>query len=237
MRIIARDYLASAARASDHATEHGAIVLGQHGPSSYFQRTTILFLILCLHVFVIYGFVTGLAQKVIQAIPGPMRTTILDQPRAREMPPPPITSFLPTPPRIFSLVAPTAQFPPDALKDSFIPQPLPQPGGSALPPTRSTQVIRIVGGPGRGFPDPDDYYPLDSRRLGETGVATVRVCVDDTGRLASAPMIAHSSGSARLDVAALKLAMAGSGHYRSTTEDGKPVSYCYPYRIRFQLKQ
>lgn len=236
MRVIARDYVASAARASEHATGHGAIVLGQHDPSSYFRRTTILFLIVCLHVFVIYGFVTGLAQKVIEAIPGPMKTTILDQPPARQLPPPPITTVLPTPSRIFSLVAPTAQFPPDAVKESFIPQPPPQPR-IAVSPARSTQVIRIVGGPGRGFPNPDDYYPLTSRRLGETGVTTVRVCVDDTGRLASAPTLAHSSGSARLDVAALKLAMAGSGHYRSTTEDGKPVAWCYPYRIRFQLKE
>lgn len=237
MRVIARDYVASASRASDHATEHGAIVLGHYGPSSYFRRTTIFFLIVCLHVFVIYGFATGLAQKVMQAMPGPMRTVIVNQPRARELPPPPIRSSLPPPARIFSLVPPTVVFPPDVIKDSVLPQAPPQPPGIVVPPAHSKAVIRILGGPGRGFPNPDDYYPLTSRRLGETGVSTVRVCVDDRGRLASAPTLAQSSGSARLDLAALKLAMAGSGHYRSTTEDGKPVSYCYPYRIRFQLKE
>jgi hypothetical protein len=54
--------------------------------------------------------------------------------------------------------------------------------------------------------------------------------------LASDPAIAQSSGSARLDEGALKLAKAGSGHYRSTTENGTPVSYCYPLRIRFELR-
>jgi TonB family protein len=71
--------------------------------------------------------------------------------------------------------------------------------------------------------------------LGENGVAIVGVCVDENGRLTSNPTLAKSSGSAALDNGALKLAKAGSGHYRSTTEDGRPVSYCYPFRIRFQL--
>ncbi|TLY91210.1 MAG: energy transducer TonB, partial [Gammaproteobacteria bacterium] len=47
---------------------------------------------------------------------------------------------------------------------------------------------------------------------------------------------ARSSGSARLDDGALKLAHAGSGHYRPTTEDGRPVDSCYVFRIRFELR-
>jgi len=65
----------------------------------------------------------------------------------------------------------------------------------------------------------------------------VRVCVDDRGRLAAQPTIARSSGSARLDDGALKLARAGSGHYRSSTEDGRPVPSCYPFRITFALRE
>jgi hypothetical protein len=64
----------------------------------------------------------------------------------------------------------------------------------------------------------------------------VRVCVDEHGRLQGDPTIADTSGSARLDGGALALARAGSGHYRSSTEDGKPVSSCYAYRVRFQLR-
>jgi hypothetical protein len=40
----------------------------------------------------------------------------------------------------------------------------------------------------------------------------------------------------RLDEGALKLAKAGSGHYRTTTENGRPVSFCYPLNVRFQLR-
>jgi TonB family protein len=77
---------------------------------------------------------------------------------------------------------------------------------------------------------------MQSRRLGEAGVAAVKVCVDGKGRLASAPAIAQSSGISRLDAAALRLAVAGSGHYRASTANGIPVADCFPFRIRFRLQ-
>jgi hypothetical protein len=43
------------------------------------------------------------------------------------------------------------------------------------------------------------------------------------------------AGSGNLGAAAL--ATAGPGHYRSTTQDGQPVSSCYPLRMRFALTQ
>jgi hypothetical protein len=49
-------------------------------------------------------------------------------------------------------------------------------------------------------------------------------------------MTTQTSGSGRLDTAAIRLAKAGSGHYRPSTDDGRPVSSCYPFKIRFQLK-
>jgi hypothetical protein len=61
------------------------------------------------------------------------------------------------------------------------------------------------------------------------------VRVDTEGRLASEPVITTSTGIRRLDQGALNLAKAGSGHYPATTENGRPVSSCYPYRIRFRL--
>ncbi|HEV2284479.1 MAG TPA: energy transducer TonB [Steroidobacteraceae bacterium] len=123
---------------------------------------------------------------------------------------------------------------PDPLQGTFLPavprttEPLPH--GSA-----PTTVQRVVGGPGRGFPNTADYYPAQAIRMNEQGGASVSVCVNEAGLLTSAPAIAQSSGSARLDAGALKLARAGSGHYRPTTEGGRPVSACYAFRIRFTL--
>jgi TonB family protein len=83
----------------------------------------------------------------------------------------------------------------------------------------------------------DDYYPSAAKRLEEQGIATVGVCVDANGRLTSDPTTVQSSGSSRLDQGALQLAKAGSGHYRATTEDGRRVSSCYSFRVRFELRK
>jgi TonB family protein len=107
-----------------------------------------------------------------------------------------------------------------------------------LPPVTPTHVVqRLAGGPGAGFPETAEFYPPHSILFGEQGISTVQVCVDSRGRLTSAPATVNGSGSARLDEAALKLARAGSGHYRAATEDGQPVNSCYAFGVRFQLKR
>jgi TonB family protein len=104
------------------------------------------------------------------------------------------------------------------------------------PPPAARAIHRVVGGPGAGFPNTEDFYPANARRLGVEGATDVRVCVDAAGRLTAAPVLAQSSGSALLDDGALSLARAASGHYRATTEDGRAVSSCYPFRIRFRMQ-
>jgi len=108
-----------------------------------------------------------------------------------------------------------------------------------LPPRSTPPHVanRVSGGPGKGFPNTEDFYPFDAIRSGTTGITGVQVCVDEKGRLTAAPTLAQTSGSASLDAGALKLAKAGSGHYRATTEDGRPVSSCYAFRIRFDINK
>jgi TonB family protein len=112
---------------------------------------------------------------------------------------------------------------------------VPDPGARSLD-TPAPTVKHVMGGPGSGFPVPDDYYPSRSIYAGETGTATVKVCVDRKGHLTSAPSIEQSTGYARLDAGAINLAKAGSGHYRPSTDDGRPVDSCYDFRVRFNLK-
>jgi periplasmic protein TonB len=113
----------------------------------------------------------------------------------------------------------------------------PEPDSAPPTPEAPSPVQRVAGGPGAGFPDTADFYPSLSIRLEEQGTSVVRVCVDSRGKLSSDPSTVRSSGSARLDEGALRLARAASGHYRPATEDGQPVSSCYPLGIRFQLKK
>ncbi len=148
-RVITHDYLASRVPANAAATEHGSIILGQYDPSYFSRRTMIFLLIVGLHTIVIYGFATGFAQKVIGAIPGPMKTTFLDPPNEHELPLPPITSHLPTAKPIKPEAVLTFEFPRESvIGDTSTPKPPPP----ALP-APAKAVSRILGGPGRRIPD------------------------------------------------------------------------------------
>lgn len=200
------------------------------------RRTLVLLSILALHVALIYCLANGLASKIATVIVQPIQV-LVDKPRARDEPPPPA----PKP----TLVHPRLDVPPPDLTLNVPPEPgqiTQGPTQRVEPPVITTHPpaapipIRVTGGPGRNFPDTGDYYPTVSRRLGEMGSSVVRVCVDIRGRLTAMPRIAQSSGSVRLDEGAITLAKAGSGHYRPTTEDGRPVPSCYPFRITFTLR-
>ena len=220
----------AAAAAAGSAAGQETMIYAQHDAPLLPPRAIALLLIACVHTALIAALVTGLRSTTTEAIP----TTsgeLLPEPRPPIEPPPlPGPRLAPTD----RVEVHTREFQIDVPRE-------PGPGESLgtapqEPSEPSRTVNRIAGGPGAGFPDTTDYYPPASRRLAETGAASVRVCVDAEGRLTTHPTIARSSGSARLDDGALKLAHAGSGHYRPTTEDGRPVDSCYVFRIRFELR-
>jgi TonB family protein len=201
---------------------------------SFTGRSSTLFLVISLHALVFYGLLT----TIVHRSPMPPKDPLVIRAPIDPLPAEPPT--LPNPTFVASrVIVQPPHLPPtppldsndDEVRAGPVVQTLPQP----LPASRH-QVTQVQGGPGVGFPNPDDFYPAAARRLEEQGLATVRVCVDDKGRLTADPTTVQGTGSARLDEGALKLARAGSGHYRATTEDGQPVSSCYPLRIRFQLK-
>jgi len=199
------------------------------------RRTTVLVAIVGLHVAIIYAFATGLAHRLIEPLQGPMIADVVRETRTLPTPPPPPT---------VDLYRPPIDLGPEPLIDTGVdrgPDPIHTdvpPIVETLPPQRPVPppVKRVSGGPGKGFPATDDYYPAASIRLGEQGSSAIQVCVDSSGKLTSEPQVMKSSGSSRLDEGALTLAKAGSGHYRATTENGTPVSSCFGYLITFTLK-
>ena len=204
--------------------------------SGYFSRRSGTFiLVVSLHAVLFYGLMTTLSHLHVGATPDPLQNRPVDNPHPRQLLPPP------PPPQMDKgkIETPIPEFnvpgePDTGHEVTTTPDPIPsQPIQPSIPAHVAKQV---QGGPGVGFPDPDDFYPSLARRLEEQGSATVRVCVDAKGRLTSEPIVLQGSGSSRLDEGALKLARAGSGHYRASTEDGQPVNSCFPFRIRFQIK-
>ena len=235
MGVITRDLAVPQVAASSAGGGVRTLLGGlQHDIPLLSRRTVIFLTIAGVHVLLIYGFTSGLAQHVVQSLPQVTHALVLEKTTPqRPVPPPPTIDVKPLtgrihleglPPPSFEFPAQTNTGPEVTNGPEVITAPQPPPA-----------LHRQLGGPGKGFPNPDDFYPAASRRLAETGATTVQVCVDTRGRLASDPVVTQSSGIERLDDGALKLARAGSGHYRPSTENGQPVSSCYPYRIRFRL--
>jgi TonB family protein len=237
-RVIAFEHSMSTAQIVTPGIEAKAMIAYAHHNLGLFSRRTTTFgLVACLHIAVFYAFMLGLSNPIIKVNTPPLQNRELQRTHPRDMPPLPPPNLNPVKldlPKLDPNVTIIADEDPEVIRAAG-PQVLPSAHGSEQisPPHVAKQV---QGGPGAGFPNPDDYYPPLAKRLEEQGVATVRVCVDANGRLTSDPTTFEGTGSARLDEGALKLARAGSGHYRATTEDGRPVNSCYPFRIRFQIK-
>lgn len=230
-RVIARDPIAFGVTAHSAAVGHGTIsAFFPHDASPFSRRSIAVFLVIALHLAVIYAFANGIVDHVIKVWDKPFNGEIINRAQS-PLPPPPgprveLTPWKPVDPKVpvqFNLPSLTG-----AISESAVLAPVASPHTNAM--------IRVQGGPGTGFPDTEKFYPPASKRLGEAGAAAVRVCVDGHGHLINDPTIANSSGFARLDAGALALAQAGSGAYRSTLENGQPVTSCYTFRVRFQLK-
>jgi TonB family protein len=219
--VIANDYSRTRVpAASSAAVARGFVTLADRNFGYFSLRSATLFLIAGLHAALFYGLITTLSHTRASATPSNLQNSVVK-------PVPPETS---PPPQQQNIDVES-----DTIEDTGK---SPEPYSTPPPPETPTHVVRqVAGGPGAGFPETSDFYPSLSIRLGEEGISTVRVCVDAKGRLSSDPTTLKGSGNARLDEGALKLARAGSGHYRATTEDGQPVTSCYPLGIRFQLRK
>jgi TonB family protein len=236
-RVIAHEFSAPKVLAAASATGNKVMnAYAQHDYSLFSRRTLAFLLIVGVHGVLILVLANGLTHKLIEVIPPNIQAGWLPEVTSHQPLPP-----LPPPPKFSPPVIdiPPTDVPVDVPPDDgrTMQQVIAPPEDHLPPPSAPLHVAkRVLGGPGKAFPNTDDYYPIDARRRGEKGIATVRTCVDEKGRLTAAPMIARSSGSSSLDEGALKLAKAGSGHYRPTTEDGLPVNSCYEFLIRYDLQ-
>jgi periplasmic protein TonB len=238
-RVIAYEHCAatvSAAAASSTGSKTMSAYLRQTD-TFVSQRTLTFLIIIGLHVAIIYAFANGMVHGVIRVFTDIVVVPVTDPPRhpAPPLPPPVIqqpTAFL-KPDPIEKLVIPVIEDPVPVVVD-------PNPDriiGTEGPPAPPVHLVkRVLGGPGTGFPHTDDFYPPQAIRNHQEGASTVRACVDEKGRLNAAPTVVQSSGTTSLDEGAIRLAKAGSGHYRPTTEDGQPVPSCYDYRVVFHMK-
>src|SRR5882757_1738842 len=226
-RVIAHEFSAPKVLAAASATGNKVMnAYVQHDYSLFSRRTLAFVLIVGLHGILILALANGLTHTWSDVIPPRIQAVMLPvtQKPVDQPPPLPQPTFSPTVVKIPTREDLLEFPPPDDPSTNREVMPLVE----ELPPSvPSHSVKRVAGGPGKAFPNTGDYYPAEAIRRGAMGLATVRACVDENGRLSAAPTLAQTSGTTSLDEGALRLAKAGSGHYRPTTEDGRPVSSCF----------
>jgi periplasmic protein TonB len=206
-----------------------------HDTNFFTRRTAVLAAIIGLHVVLAWALATGLAHRAIELIAPPLQTEMVEEVQKRDEPPPPPPPQMERPP--VEIPPPDVNIEVPVETQSTAIQDVTDKHVQAAPPQPAPKAAnRVGGGPGKGFPNTEDYYPSASKRLGEAGSVVVHACVNQGGKLTEEPTVQTTSGNPRLDEGAVKLAKAGSGHYRPATEDGKPIDACFPFKITFSLK-
>lgn len=202
--------------------------------SQFFTRRAITFAVAVgVQVLIVALFASGLANRVISVVAPPIQTDIVQEVQKRDTPPPP------PPPKMEH--PPVEVPPPDVAinvpvetNSTAITNVTTKHVVKAPPPPPPRKVVRTYARLDTSHSPPtDDYYPPTSKRLGEQGTAVVDTCFGPTGRVDGVPKVQTSSGSSRLDDAAVKWA----SHARAipATVDGKPVAGCVPFRVKFVL--
>ena len=163
--VIAHEFGAPVRPAAAAVAGSRTTVVDHSGPGpSFSRRTTVILLIVGLHVLVICVLATGIeVPKVFKANPPRIEVGFLPKPA----PPVPQIPVHPTlsPVKVHHPTPPEPTMPTEQTVTT-------QAQVTEAPPVRPTDpplptpVNRVLGGPGPGFPNTDDFYPEASRRLG-----------------------------------------------------------------------
>ncbi|MDZ5647228.1 energy transducer TonB [Nitrospirillum sp. BR 11828] len=192
---------------------------------------------------IVYALVTGLANKVVEVVKGPVETKIIEEIKD-ETPPPP-----PPPPPPPQTVQPPPFVPPVEVNIDTPPPPSPTPVATTKPPVvvPPTAPVAPAAPPAPAASpvklDPASFtryqpeYPSASSRLGEEGRVAFVVYCDASGRVTDAKIV-ESSGHDRLDEAVVRQAQRGVWKCTAETQDGKSLATWSSTKMayRFQLK-
>ncbi len=173
-RVIAHEFLEPKVAAAGAATATGNKVMSAYAqPELSFlsRRTTAFVAIIGLHALIIYGFATGLTHRVFVSITKPMISRVIVDPPKVEVPPPLMPQPTFTQPRQIEVppTEPRFQEENSGLQEVITAQPQIPPAPPTAAQPQSHVVSRVLGGPGKSFPNTDDYYPPAEIRMGRKG--------------------------------------------------------------------
>lgn len=181
-----------------------------------------------IHVLIIYGLATSMGIVKIPKFAAPIEAVFIpEQTKVEPEPPKPVKPEI-------EQVMPTEQAPPELQ----IEEPIAPPSDNAIP--ASENAIAATAGTDSGAVAQDlkatsrvePTYPSASRRAGEEGTVRLKVLVDEKGRPRDVTL-ANSSGSARLDQAAMDAVR--KWRFVAATDGANPISAWTQVAITFRL--
>jgi protein TonB len=204
---------------------------------SFFTRRTLVFIVIVLlHLGMVWALNSGLSQKVIAKVLGPIETRIIEEDVIPEdTPPPPPPPKIETPPPFvpppeIAIDIPMDTPPATAITQTTTTKPV------AQPPIQPKPAPAIASTPPRvdpKRPPTKPEYPASSRRAGEAGTVVLDLYILPNGRVGEA-RVRQSSGYPRLDEAAVREAKR-SWRFVPGTENGQPVAMWHSTKVTFNL--
>ncbi|WP_427310306.1 energy transducer TonB [Cupriavidus sp. H39] len=206
--------------------------------------------VLLFHVGLLYLIQSGLGRKLTEAVIAPeivARIIPLELPRQEAPPEPPkpqpkqetpppkqvkVTTPKPTPPQPKPAPQPVADLPPTPSAPEAPPASPAPPAPPEPAPAPVSAAPRAVGIGEIQCTPPQPKYPSQSRRMGETGKAVVRLTTDESGKVVKTAVVS-SSGSSRLDQAAVEAVQAM--RCKPYLDNGRAVAVTAQQPIGFEL--
>lgn len=191
--------------------------------------------VVVLHVLLIWGLVTGLARKVVELVPMPIETKIIEdiRPPLPEPPPPEPEFTPPTPPFIPPpdiVIAPPPR--PAVTITQIAKEPPPKPPAPPAPPREVVRVPARIDFAGSARACREPSYPAASERLGEQGTSGISLLIGADGKVKET-RVDESSGYKRLDTAALRAFTACK--FIVGTVDGVPAQTWFSIRYQWVI--
>jgi len=186
-------------------------------------RTIALVAIIGIHVLVVLGLTDALAMKDIKLAQSVMTVFSINEPRPQRSEPIRPEVALQQPIEMEIPVPELPVIPLDAVE---------APAAAAL--NEASSAVSSNALTYTTLRSPDAYYPPMSRQLGESGVAVVRVCVNQDGSRDGTPVLQTTSGFPRLDQAAVKWATEAL-RFKPAAQGGSAVHACQGFRVKFRL--
>lgn len=215
---------------------------GGFGSGAGSDKLTKIAVVVALHAALAYAFVNGTMHRLVDSIPEVVNVTFVAPPP----PPPPVSqpktvevaqkapSIAPPPLPVLPVVVENTITPPPAPVHASEPAPaavVVAPVASAPAAPAAPAGPRVISAV-EYIRAPQPVYPSSSRRMGEQGVVTLRVLVNEKG-YAEQASIQKSSGSSNLDEAGRAAVMRAL--FKPYIEDGKAQAVYVVVPINFQM--